>query len=176
MFGFIFRICLLSLFLITALKFGDWKNWRKYYPTVLFVIAINLAVGFLTYHHALWKYKPDFLVQTQTTVEMLNAFVALPAVAFTFLSQYPDKNVYYQFGYITTYVFIFGLLEFIAHFVVGTLCYENGWSWPASILFDFAIFIILRLHYVRPWWGWSATLLVGIIIFILFDFRSGEFK
>ncbi len=41
----LFRICLFLLFLIAVFKTGDWKSWQKYYPTVLFVIVVNLVAS-----------------------------------------------------------------------------------------------------------------------------------
>jgi len=30
------------LYLFAAWKWGDWKNWREYYPTILFFIIGDL--------------------------------------------------------------------------------------------------------------------------------------
>ncbi|MDF2570669.1 MAG: hypothetical protein K0R55_2273 [Sporomusa sp.] len=173
---FVFRVCLLLLFLIAALKFGDWKNWQKYYPTILFIMVINLVASYLTYHHTLWNYDRDILVKTHTTVEFINALVLLPAVAFTFLSKFPVSTKFYQYGYIALWVLIFSSLELIDHYVVGGISYENGWTWPSSFIFDIAMFSILRLHHLKPIWAWIASALMTVIIFILFNFTSGEFK
>jgi hypothetical protein len=48
----IFRIILLSSFIIIAYTLGDWNRIEKYYPTILFAMVVNLTVSFLTYHHA----------------------------------------------------------------------------------------------------------------------------
>ncbi|WP_371372803.1 CBO0543 family protein [Sporomusa aerivorans] len=173
----IFRIFLLAFFLLAALKWGDWKNWQKYYPTVLFVMVQNLAAAFFAYHHTLWQYNQDILVKSYTTVEILNAFVLLPAVTITFLSKLPfHKSTVCQYGYIAWWVVIFGSLEFIAHYIVGSLSYGNGWSWKASILFDVGMFSIIRMHYIRPLLAWVMNLLMISAIIILLDFSTGQFK
>ncbi len=171
-----FRICLLLIFLIAVMRLGDWKNWQKYYSTVLFVIIANLLVSFLTYHHVLWYYNPDILVKTSSTVELLNSFFMLPVSTFIYLSKYPTGNKLYQYGYVVLWVCIYVGLEFIDHYVVKGISYGNGWSASASAIFDIAIFSIIRLHYLRPLWAWGASLLVLTFILILFDFISGEFK
>lgn len=172
----IFRVSLLLAFLIVALKFGDWKNREKYYPTVLFVIVADLFASFLTYHHILWNYNPDILVKTRTTVELCNSFFMLPITAFIFLSRYPKDTKLYQYGYIVFWVFIYAGLEFIDHYIVGGLSYKNGWSWLSSVVFDCCLFPIVRLHHLNPGWAWVVSLVMTIVILIMFDFSSGEFK
>ncbi|HWR07132.1 CBO0543 family protein [Sporomusa sp.] len=173
----LFRVLLLSSFLITAYKIGDWKNRQRYYPTILFVMVVSLAESFATYHHVLWNYNPGLLVKTHTTVEFLNAFVLLPSVTFIFLSKYPFNGTrFYQSGYITLWVLIFSSIELIAHYIIGSISYKNAWSWSASFILDIALFSITRLHYSRPVWAWVFSLIVAITVLIVFDFRSGEFK
>jgi hypothetical protein len=173
----LFRISLLLFFVISAAIWGDWKNWQKYYPTILFVMVINLAASFLTYHHILWQYNPGALVATHTTVEMINAFALLPAATLTFLSRLPlRRGFFYQCGYIVLWVAMFSGWEFLAHYLVGSLTYKHGWSWYASIFFDIGMFSVIRIHYSRPLWGWAGTLIMMLIIFFVFDFLSGEFK
>ena len=33
------------LLLVLTWQFGDWRNWRKYYPTILFIVLVKLVVG-----------------------------------------------------------------------------------------------------------------------------------
>jgi len=172
----IFRVCLLFAFLIAALKLGEWKNWQRYYPTVLFVIVANQFASYLSYHHSLWYYNPDIFVKTSTTVELFNSFVMLPAATFLYLSRFPTSNKLNQCGYIVLWVCIFGSLEFIDHYIVKGISYNNGWSYFASLTIDFAIFINIYLHYLKPLWGWGANLVVAFLVFILFNFIGGEFK
>lgn len=172
----IFRIVLLLSFMISALFFCDWKNWQKYYPTAIFVMAINLFASFLTYHHILWNYHPDILIKTQTTVELINSFFMLPVTAFIFLSRFPTSTKLYQYGYVFLFACIYAGLEFIDHYIVGGISYKNGWSWKFSSMFDCVMFSIIRIHYSNPLLAWVMTFLLGFIILIIFNFRSGEFK
>lgn len=170
----LFRICLFLLFLIAVFKTGDWKSWQKYYPTVLFVIAVNLAASFLTYHYILWGYNPDLLIKTQTTIELFNSFFMLPATTFIYLSRFPRAlSPYY---YISFWVLLYASLEFIDHYIIGGISYSNGWSWFFSLLFDIAMFSIIRIHYLKPILGWIVTLLLSVVILLVFNFMSGEFK
>lgn len=171
-----FRICLLISFLVAVYKLADWKNWQKYYPTILFVMVLNLFASFITYHHALWCYNPDFLVKTETVVELANSFIMLPATAFIFLSKFPDSRQLYQCSYILLWVGLYAGLEFLDHYIVGGISYKNGWSWPTSGIFDVVIFSTIWLHYLRPVWAWIISLAVLAIILFSFDFLLGEFK
>ena len=49
-----FRIILVLVFVIIAWKWGDWKNWKLYYPTILFMILGDFVYIFLTYKKPLW--------------------------------------------------------------------------------------------------------------------------
>lgn len=51
--------CILFVF-VCWLK-GDWKNWRKYYPTILFFALGEMELNFIFYKHSLWEYtSPNF--------------------------------------------------------------------------------------------------------------------
>jgi len=89
---FIFRLLLVCAFIIGVYSFGDWKNLQSYYPTMLFVMVVNLTSSLLTYHHILWGFGPDFFVTTSTVVELLNSYIALPATVFIFLSRFPSSG------------------------------------------------------------------------------------
>lgn len=163
-------------FTFSAWKWGDWKNWEKYYPTVLFTMVVNLGASLLTYHHALWNYSPDALVKTQTILEFINCFIILPSVTFTYLSKFPANNKFQQLSYIVFWVLIFSGLEYIDHYIIGGIYYTNGWSWSTSTIFDFALFSILRLHYLKPGWAWVITFLLTGFILVMFNFSSAEMK
>ncbi|WP_371364219.1 hypothetical protein SRRS_50290 [Sporomusa rhizae] len=170
----IFRLVLLSSFIISAVALGDWKSAGKYYPTVLFIMVVNLTASFLTYHHVLWNFNPDALVKTHTVLEILNSYIALPCTVFVFLSKLPS-NKFYQYAFIGLWVSIFGTIEFIDK-IIGGITYQHSWSWQVSIMFNFAIFSILRIHYSKPVWAWIITFIVGFIILIVFNFSSAEMK
>jgi len=171
----IFRLVFLLAIMIALFFFGDWKNLKKYYPTMLFVMVVNLTVSLLTYHHVLWNFPPDYLVKTNTVVEMLNSYFALPATVFIYLSNFPSSKTTHQCVYMTFWVLIYSVIELI-DYIIGGITYQNGWSWKISTLFDFAIFSFTRIHYSRPLLAWILTFFLGTIILILFNFDSAEMK
>jgi len=172
----LFRICLFIGFLYAVWKWGNWKNWEKYYPTALFMMVVNLSANFLTYNHPFWNYSPDVLVNTQTTLELISCFVILPSTAFIYLSQFPSNSKINEYGYIVLWVLIYSGLEFMDHYLIKGIYYTNGWSWLSSTIFDFAIFSILRLHYLRPFWAWIVTILLAAAILMAFNFDPAKMK
>jgi len=172
----LFRISLLSAFLITAWKWGDWRNWQKYYSSMLFVAVVNMSAGYLCYHHVLWFYNPDAVVSTQTVVEFLTTYVVLPATALVYLSNIPLGGRVRNCSYIVMWVLIYGTLELIDHTIIGGISYDHGWSLRDSVLFDLLMFITIRIHYNRPLLGWLIVLVWTIIILTMFNFWSAEMK
>ena len=41
---------------IISYRFGDWKRWKEFYPTYLFVILGDITYNFLFYEKPLWEY------------------------------------------------------------------------------------------------------------------------
>lgn len=108
----LFRITVFIIGLpFAAWKWGDLKNWQKYYPTILFIMLVNMSASFLTYHHNLWNYTPDVLVKSGTMLEFFNCYIVLPLVALIYLSKFPSNNMPHQLGYIAFWVSIFSGLD-----------------------------------------------------------------
>lgn len=172
----VFRICLLTGFLAAAWKWADWKNWERYYPSILFVMVVNLSVGYLGYHHSFWIFNPDALVDTETVVELLNTYVSLSVTTLLFLSHLPAKGWQQQLKHIFLWVFIYGGIEGFDHYFIGGISYEHGWSYGCSLLFDCAMFTTIRVHYSRPLWGWVMTLTAVTGVVIAFNIFLAEMK
>ena len=170
-----FRIALLACLFLAVWRWGDRRRWRRYYPTLLFVMVVNLAVAFITYHHPLWDFNADALALSETTVELLNTFVSLPANTLIYLSNYPAAGPVRQVRYILAWVLLFAAIE-AADTLVGGITYFNGWSLGHSALFDCVMFPIIRLHHVRPPLAWLASLAVALYILVAFGFFSAEMK
>lgn len=171
-----FRVVLVVIFMLAAWRLSDWKNWQRYYPTILFVMVVNLSAGYLSYHHGLWNYSKDFLVTTETIVEFVNTYINLPSAVLIYLSLFPPQGVLRQIAYLFLWVAIFGTLEFFDHYVFTGIFYTNGWSWGHSVIFDIAMFSIIRVHFINPWKGWVLSLLVAAFIISQFGFLAAEMK
>lgn len=172
----IFRIIMVLGFFLSAWRWGDWKNWEKYYPSMLFVMVVNLTFGYVAYNHPLWIFNQDAIVKNETIVEFVNTYVALSLTTLIYLSQFPRNGFLPKLLYMLWWVFIYGSLEFIDAKITGGISYDNGWSWVHSVLFDCVMFPTIRIHYVSPFWGWVISIISAIFILIVYDFRLADMK
>lgn len=123
----LFRSGLLAGSLLAAWRWGDWRRWPRYYPTLLYVMVANLLAGYITYQHPLWDFNADALAASETTVELLNTFIVLPATTLVYLGNYPAAGPLRQTGYVLAWVALFAAVE-TADTLLGGICYFNGWS------------------------------------------------
>lgn len=152
-------IALISIFL--CFKWGDWKNWRKYYPTILFYIITDINHMLLTSKKELWLIH-GFI--NDTLSDYFISLVIAPCIIILFLSNYP-KHIAKQVIYMLLYVVIFAANEFIANKYNG-IAYYNGWNFLWTIGVYAFIFILLILHHKQPHLAWLAYLmLTGIVLF-----------
>lgn len=160
-----FNIIVSLFFLVAALLWGDWRNWKQYYPTILFFLLGNFIADYITYNHPLWEFESPLLKNTLSNVFV--AFVAYPSTVLLFLPHFPDKwNK--QIVYVLEWVMLYSMLEFISY-RLGFFSYHNGWTIWWSILFNCALFPLLRLHHKNPLIAWIITSIMTIIILLFFD-------
>ncbi|WP_102348491.1 CBO0543 family protein [Bacillus sp. Marseille-P3661] len=142
-----------GLFLIAALKWGNWQDWRKYYSTILFFWFGDLLYNFLCHDYIMWEYKESIFAETllsnHTIISLLIMFVAYPATVFIYLGKFPQgpsKMVLWVLFWITLY----SVIEYINLRYLDLVSHHNGWSMGWSVLFNMIIFPMLRLHYKYP--------------------------
>ena len=51
------HLFLAILFLLVAIRWGDWRNWKRYYPTILFIIGSDLLKNAILHDHRMWEYQ-----------------------------------------------------------------------------------------------------------------------
>jgi hypothetical protein len=88
MFDFHVLLSLISIFI--AWKWGDWRNWKLYYPTILYMIIGNLTYIILSKNKPLWKYESPII--SGDFAELLIAFVVFPCTCFIFFQLYSKVN------------------------------------------------------------------------------------
>jgi len=145
-------------------RFGDWKNWKLYYPTVLFYIIGDLTAMILTFKKPLWLLKDFFW--SQILGDYFIAFVVFPYIIILFLSKYP-KKIIKRIIYICIYVLILSCIEYLAY-RTGHIIYLNGWNILWNILFYFIMFPLLWFHYKKPLWAWSIAMALAFIVLYIF--------
>lgn len=171
----IFRTGLLLGFLFAAWRWGDWRNWRNYYPTMLFTMLVNIMASYLAYHHLLWVFTPDHLIKTHTVLNLFNTFTILPLTTFLFLSHLPRTTLLKQCYYIILWILLYGIIEAVDQ-QQGGITYLHGWSLWWSVLLNCAMFPILAIHRHHPLIAWLITLLVAWLVIINFNFLTAEIR
>jgi hypothetical protein len=139
---------LISLWvLLASWRWGDWKNFKLYYPTMLYIALFNLLYVFFAHEFFhLWELKSD--IGNHTTTFLLHSFIINPFSAFLFLSNYPSKFKS-QILHTLKWIFLFLIVEWVGY-KLGRIAYFNGWNFWWSVLFIMVMFPMLRLHYVKP--------------------------
>ena len=162
------RPTIAALLFLICLKWGDWKNWRKYYPTILYVIVWDLLYNLFTINHPLWRL--DHPILKHTFSDILIAFVVLPCSILMYLPYIPKKTIVKQILHIAFWVFLFSLIEVIA-LTLHTISYYNGWNIWWSIGFNVTMFSMVRIHYENPLLAWPISGLLFILVLIIFKLQ-----
>lgn len=154
-----------GLLVIAAIFFGDWRNWRRYYPTILFFISGDLIYNLISQDYPLWRYHG--LPDNHILLSIMIMFVGYSSTTLIYL-KYATKGwkafLLHTLLWIGIYVFIeVILLQF------GMMTYFHNWNFGWSILCDFAMFPILRLHFSYPILGWLSYL--GAALFSILYFK-----
>jgi hypothetical protein len=106
-----FHIIVMVLSVLVCYKLGDWRNWKKYYSTILFFIIGDYIYNILFHNKMLWMYVAPTL--NHTIVDMLIGVFVFPSTVMVFIPYYP-KGILKQAAYILLWVFIYAVVEYIA--------------------------------------------------------------
>lgn len=160
------------LYLIVAWRWGDWRNWEKYYPTILFLILCDLLHNFLAFNHTLWMYHETlvpYLLPNHTTISLCYMLVMYPATILVYLKYFFKTNQWSKriFHYVL-WVTIYVVAEY-TNLTVGLFSHHNGWKMGYSILFIMMMFILFPIHYKKPLLAWGISLLIILLVILNFD-------
>ncbi|CAG7626173.1 CBO0543 family protein [Paenibacillus allorhizosphaerae] len=160
-----------SLFIVK-----DWKNWRYYYPTILFTIGVSLVVSVLTYEHWLWYFHKALFIPNHTLNDLWINFTQFPLICFMFLSRYPYKSRWLmQAAYTSIWAVITSLIEGV-FVILQCTTYHNGWNWGWSVLFWFVTFPTLRLHHSKPFFAWLVFVISAMLVIPYFHIPITQLK
>lgn len=153
------------LWIAAAYKWGDWKNWSKYYPTMLFMGMGDLIYNLVFFNKKLWTFNPGSL--NPIFGELLVIFTIFSCTVLIFLSHFP-KTLFKQFQYVTLWAIIYIIVEIILS-NIGMQYNENGWNIWWSLLHNFYQFPLLAIHFKRPYLAWFLAITILIIIMRVFE-------
>ncbi len=167
-----YQILVTAIIVFCAWKWGDWKNWRTYYPTMLFFALGDFAYGLLTYNYQLWSFESPLLKKTLS--DFLISLVFFPATLMLFLPHFP-KGLKKQVPYVLLWVIIYTLIERASH-LLGFFSYANGWTIWWSALFNLFMFPLLQLHHKKPQWALVMSAIVALSVLIYFKVPISSMK
>lgn len=156
---------LTAILLLAAFWKGDWRNWRKYHHTFLYIVTCNLLYNFLCRDHLLWKQDPDFLPKSHAIVDLIYTFINLPAMTLLYLTHFPFKTSNgKQVRYILWWVLGSLVVEY-PFYQMGRIHLQHGYQFWMEPIFYTTMYTMLRLHHTRPLltYGISAIIILFLI-------------
>src|SRR5665647_1352836 len=122
---FDFHILLSLVSILIAWKWGDWRNWKLYYPTILYMILGDLTYIILSSNKPLWEYESRLL--NGDFAEFLIAFIVFPCTVLAFIPFYPKVGMWKKIVYLLFWASLYTSIEWLS-FHLGFFSYHNGWN------------------------------------------------
>lgn len=161
----IIRLIMASIWIILAYKWGDIKNWRKYYPTMLFFCAGDLIYNVVFAQKRLWGFETGLLVPSINEIFVI--FTIFFSTTLLFLANYPEK-LKHQVVYIILWVAVYMAIEVFTT-SIGMQKNYNGWNLWWSLLHNAIQFPLLALHHRKPVLSWTIAFIFLFIIMSIFN-------
>ncbi|MDF2841572.1 MAG: hypothetical protein K0Q99_2344 [Clostridia bacterium] len=153
--------------IIIAFKWGDWRNWRKYYSTILYFGFFDLIVNSVYHNMSLWIHKSTLSIYIpHTIIGFTWIFIIYPAIVLVYLFHVP-RDVKGKILYVIKWVVCFTIIECILYLVKG-IEYHNNWTLFSSMLFNIGMFTILLVHHYKPMTAWLITFIMAIIFMLIY--------
>ncbi len=161
------HICIGVILIAICFVKGNWRNWKDYYPTILFFILGDTAYNFIFANFPLWIYKfPEWPALGHTCIDLYWGVIIFPCIVILFLTYFP-KRLAKQTFYIISWAAGYAIVEF-SMFLLKNIEYYNGWNSFFSFLFNICMFIIIYFHYRKPQITWvMVTLIVPLFVLIV---------
>ena len=160
----VIRCIFAALWIPATYKFGDWKNWSKYYPTMLFMGMGSLIYNVTYKNKILWSLNPGAI--NPIFSELFVIFTVFSCTVVIFLTHFPNTLIK-QFKYITLWVLIYITIEVIM-LNIGMQYNSNGWNIWWSLLHNYYQFPLLAIHYKKPYLAWGLAITTLIIMMKVF--------
>jgi len=164
-------ITLILLYAAACWKWGSWRSWREYYPTVLYVIIGDLAYNFVFHEHLLWQYQGLF---NHTVADMIVAFFVFPSVIILFLTHWP-KSCIKQASYVLAWTVLQTVIEYFST-LTGGMVYQYGWNIFWSFGLYALAFVLIRLHYRKPLLVWPISVALALATALIFGLPYDNLK
>jgi hypothetical protein len=162
-----------TLYLLAGIIWGDWRNWKKYYSTILFFIMGDFLYNFLLYNKPMWVFH-DLILPNHTTITLLAMTISYTATVLIYLGRFPKSWIKRSLWFLL-WSGIYLSIEYIDS-KLGFITYHNNWNFWWSALFTGIIFFILPIHYKKPLLAWALSLVIIISLLNTFDVKISDMK
>lgn len=162
-----------TFYLIVGYKWGDWRNWQKYYPTILFFIIGDFLYNFLLYQKSMWLFH-DLLLPNHTLITLIAMTITYSVTVLIYVGRFPEG-----WGRQSLWFLLWSGIYFVIEYIncrLGFITYHNGWNIWWSLLFTGIIFFILPIHHKRPLLAWGVSLIIIVTLLIIFDVKLSDMK
>jgi len=164
---------LLFIAILIAWRWGDWRNWKLYYPTVLYMILGDLSYIIISNTKPLWQYESPIF--SRHFVEALIVFVVFPCTCLVFLPFYAKVSKSKKIIYILFWALLYTSVEALS-LRLGYFSHHNGWNLYWSFSFNCIMFPLLLLHFKKPLWVWPVSITLAFLTVLYFDIPFGILK
>ncbi|MEK8128219.1 CBO0543 family protein [Paenibacillus filicis] len=161
-------LAVLSIF--ATWKWGDWKHWKQYQPTMLYITAGGMLYEFITHDRNLWLFHPDLVCNQKMTV-ILYAVLTMPLNVLIFLSTLPRRGRWRTVLHVLYWVAIYSCSEWLLQYL-GKIEYSHGWSFWHSVLFDLMMFPMLILHHKKPLAAYLLSVFITIGLTLWYEAQT----
>ncbi len=158
-----YRIALSALFGVICYRWGNLRNWKEYYPTILFYIIGDLSYNLLFHEKMLWQFQN---LVSHMFSDYFIAFFVSPFAIILFLTHFP-AGFWKRIMYMLAWALVITLLESFSY-ALGLITYDNGWSIALSFVFDYFMGLMIWIHYKKPLLAWPLSLGVALIMLYVF--------
>lgn len=153
-----------SLWILMGIKWGDWRNWSKYQPTIVYFIFCDVLYYLITYSHPLWSLEPTWPLKTKL-ICLFGEFIVFASTVLIFIGNYPTVRLFSTW-WTLLWVIIYTVIEWIL-LKLGVFTYQNNWNLVDSFLFNILLFVFLRLYFKKPVVALLASFPICMILIYL---------
>jgi hypothetical protein len=162
-----------TFYLIAGYIWGDWRNWKQYYPTILFFITGDFLYNFLLYQKSMWIFH-DLILPNHTMITLVAMTISYTATVLIYLGRFPTGWIK-RFLWFLLWCSIYLVLEYFNN-KLGFITYHHNWNFGWSVLFTGIIFFILPLHHKNPLIAWLVSFVIIISLLKIFGVKIHDMK
>lgn len=159
-----FEIIGVAIWILAGIRWGDWKNWALYQPTIIYFILCDVLYYYITYNHPLWDLEPTWPLKYKL-VSLFGEFLVFASTILLYIGRFPTKR-WPSLFWIVLWVVIYTISEWVL-WKFGVFSYHNNWNLFDSFLFNFLLFLMLRLYYRKPLTALLLSVPICIILIML---------